>query len=386
MNSKLFISLVNPMMVGVFACMFACIWLRIRKPYLGYVTAASVIATVLFLIQSFWPFGEAQTNVMVLNIALLAVIVLLSSAALVRIDEAIPVLALLAISICYLSAVAWFLYIQPSLPVRVHVANLAMVAILALTVRGQLRARTSLADNIIIGVSAMCAFYFVWRSIAFVLFEAESLQFGTFTLDLFWTINLLMTLVIAVVLAIGYIVALAHDLYDQIREESLTDQLSGILNRRGFEKAALSWLKDNPEVHATLVIADIDHFKMINDTYGHAAGDQVISAFGHLLASHGGEGYVVGRIGGEEFAVLIPRGVAQEARVYVDTIRQLLSTQSLPGMPHDFRFTVSFGLRSRSSRETLSDMLRGADRALYSAKADGRDRVSIDLGMVKAAG
>ncbi len=386
MNSKLFISLVNPLMVGVFTCMFTCIWLRIRKPYLGYVTAASCVATVMFLVQSFWPFAEAQTNVIVLNIALLAVITLLSCAALVRVGQAIPITPLLAISACFLIAVVWFTYMQPSLPERLHIANLAMVAIMLVAIRGQWRARLSFADNILIGASSMCAFYFAWRSVSFFLFETESLQFGTFTIDLFWTMNLLMTLVIAVVLAIGYIVALSHDLYDQIRKEAHTDQLSGILNRRGFESAALSWLEENPQASATLAIADIDHFKKINDTYGHAAGDQAISRFGQLLAQHAGKGYVVGRIGGEEFAVLIPRGSAQEARVYVDTIRRLLGMQAIPGMPEDFRFTVSFGLRARSTMESLSDMLRGADRALYSAKADGRDTVSIELGTVKVVG
>jgi diguanylate cyclase (GGDEF)-like protein len=374
------------MMVGVFTCMFACIWLRLRKPYLGYVTAASGIATVMFLVQSFWPFRDAQTNVIFLNVALLAVIILLSNAALVRAGQTVPTIPLLAISAGFLAAIIWFLYVRPSLPARLHIANLAMVAIMAFTIRGLLRTRVSHADNILVGVSSMCVFYFVWRSISFFLFETESLQFGTFTIDLYWTMNLLMTLVMAVALAIGYIVVLAHDLYDEIRKESHTDQLSGILNRRGFEKAALSWLEENPEAPATLAIADIDHFKKINDTYGHAAGDRAISRFGQLLAQHAGEGYVVGRIGGEEFAVLIPRGSAQEARVYVDTIRQLLGRQPIPGMAEDVRFTVSFGLRSRSASETLSDMLRGADRALYSAKADGRDKVSVELGSVKVIG
>ena len=313
-------------------------------------------------------------------------IILLSNAALVRAGQTVPTIPLLAISAGFLAAIIWFLYVRPSLPARLHIANLAMVAIMAFTIRGLLRTRVSHADNFLVGVSSMCVFYFVWRSISFFLFETESLQFGTFTIDLYWTMNLLMTLVMAVALAIGYIVVLAHDLYDEIRKESHTDQLSGILNRRGFEKAALSWLEENPEAPATLAIADIDHFKKINDTYGHAAGDRAISRFGQLLAQHAGEGYVVGRIGGEEFAVLIPRGSAQEARVYVDTIRQLLGRQPIPGMAEDVRFTVSFGLRSRSASETLSDMLRGADRALYSAKADGRDKVSVELGSVKVIG
>ena len=386
MNSKLFISLANPMMVGVFTCMFVCIWLRLRKPYLGYVTAASGIATVMFLVQSFWPFSDPQTNVIFLNVALLTVIILLSNAALVRAGQTVPTIPLLVISAGFLTALIWFVYVRPSLPARLHIANVAMVAIMAFTLRSLLRVRVSHADNILVGVSSMCVFYFVWRSISFFLFETESLQFGTFTIDLYWTMNLLMTLIMAVVLAIGYIVVLAHDLYDEIRKEAHTDQLSGILNRRGFEKAALSWLDENPETPATLAVADIDHFKKINDTYGHAAGDGAISRFAQLLVRHAGEGYVVGRIGGEEFAVLIPRGSAQEARVYVDTIRQLLGKQPIPGMPEDFRFTASFGLRSRSSSETLSDMLLGADRALYSAKADGRDKVSVELGSVKAIG
>lgn len=380
MNSTLFISLVNPMMVAVFTCMFAGIWLKVRKRYIGYVTAAAAIATVMFLIQSFWPFSDPRTNVIVLNIALLIVIILLSSAALVRVGQSIPIIALIVIAACYMGALQWSLYIQPSLAARVHEANLAMLAIMALTIHGQLRARITFADNILIGVSAMSVFYFSWRSIAFMLFETEHLQFGTFTIDLYWTMNLLITLVMSVVFAIGYIVVLAHDLYDQIRKEARTDQLSGILNRRGFQNAAQSWLEQNPDAPATLVIADIDHFKKINDTYGHAAGDQAILRFGQLLAQHAGAEDVVGRIGGEEFAVLIPQASAQQAQDYVDGIRHFLSQHPIAGMPKDFRFTVSFGIRPRAATETLSDMLHGADRALYSAKAEGRDMVLTELG------
>src|SRR5690606_23600779 len=155
------------------------------KPYLGYVTAASGIATVMFLVQSFWPFRDAQTNVIFLNVALLAVIILLSNAALVRAGQTVPTIPLLAISAGFLAAIIWFLYVRPSLPARLHIANLAMVAIMAFTIRGLLRTRVSHADNILVGVSSMCVFYFVWRSISFFLFETESLQFGTFTIDLY---------------------------------------------------------------------------------------------------------------------------------------------------------------------------------------------------------
>lgn len=167
---------------------------------------------------------------------------------------------------------------------------------------------------------------------------------------------------------------LVRDMLVEIIARSETDPLSGVLNRRGFEEHAAPGIH-NGAVPAALVLADLDAFKAINDTYGHDMGDQVIVAFAALLRDGAPPGAVVGRMGGEEFAVFIPGANLAIARLLAETLRSGFSTMSIPGLPPFVRCTASFGVAERLGTESLSGLRRRADAALYTAKRDGRDRV-----------
>lgn len=160
---------------------------------------------------------------------------------------------------------------------------------------------------------------------------------------------------------------------------SETDPLSGLLNRRGFDEQAerARLMAVRAGLPAVAVTADIDNFKTINDNYGHDRGDQVIAMFGALLKQSFDQRAVVARMGGEEFAILLPgaglavaRGAAEAARL---RLREL--PKEMRGT--DRRITSSFGIAVLEEGETLSNLLRRADMALYEAKARGRDRVCV---------
>jgi diguanylate cyclase (GGDEF)-like protein len=160
---------------------------------------------------------------------------------------------------------------------------------------------------------------------------------------------------------------------------SETDTLSGLLNRRGFERRADAAMASaiDQRLPVSLVIADIDHFKSVNDTYGHAAGDNVIAAFAAFLGTAASDHHVAGRIGGEEFAIILPGTNLTAARLFAEGARSALAAMPVEGLPEDRRVTASFGVAELLPGEGTSSLMRRADAALYQAKNDGRDCVRI---------
>lgn len=182
-------------------------------------------------------------------------------------------------------------------------------------------------------------------------------------------------------IAIGLMVLLIilRDAMAEMTARSETDKLSGLLNRRGFEDRADALLAtaQRSGKRGAMLVADIDHFKSINDGYGHEAGDRVIAAFARLLADTTDAGAVVGRLGGEEFAVFIADADLATTRLRAEAIRFDFATLSIAELDAGRRVTASLGLAALRPGDTLSDLLRRADAALYEAKKSGRDRVCV---------
>jgi diguanylate cyclase (GGDEF)-like protein len=124
-----------------------------------------------------------------------------------------------------------------------------------------------------------------------------------------------------------------------------------------------------------VIICDLDHFKSINDGFGHRAGDTVIRAFANLLSDRAPAGAIVARVGGEEFAVLLSDAHAPEALSFAHTLREAMSTMAISGLPASFRTTASFGVSGVRGSQDLYDALERADKALYEAKRSGRNSV-----------
>jgi diguanylate cyclase (GGDEF)-like protein len=158
------------------------------------------------------------------------------------------------------------------------------------------------------------------------------------------------------------------------------DELTGLLNRRAIVRKAVEFLSRAREAKGTLIIGliDLDHFKSVNDRFGHAVGDQLLQrlAIAMRTALHTRE--VFGRYGGEEFLVLFPDMNMEQARQSAERLRSTLRDQPLHIDDEDVMVTLSFGLSSYESGDVLFDQVaRRADIALYVAKTQGRDRVEV---------
>ncbi|MCL4810659.1 MAG: diguanylate cyclase [Thermoanaerobaculia bacterium] len=161
---------------------------------------------------------------------------------------------------------------------------------------------------------------------------------------------------------------------------ALTDPLTGLANRRAFEEAleaelARAGRHGRP---ASLLFLDLDHFKAVNDSHGHAAGDEILSGFAAVLRRGCRRGDLAARIGGEEFAVLLPMTGRVPATLVAERIRRATEGHAL-GQTVSVPVTVSVGVASTEEGTEafeVSRLLRRADAALYRAKAEGRNRVA----------
>ncbi|MEO8017167.1 MAG: GGDEF domain-containing protein [Pseudomonadota bacterium] len=158
------------------------------------------------------------------------------------------------------------------------------------------------------------------------------------------------------------------------------DDLTGLLNRRAIVRKAVEYLTRARELKGTLIIGliDLDHFKSVNDRFGHAVGDQLLQRFAAALRTALHTSEIFGRYGGEEFLVLFPDSSIDQARQSAERLRGALRDQRMKIDDQDVSVTLSLGLASYEPGDVLFDQVaRRADIALYVAKTQGRDRVEI---------
>ena len=187
---------------------------------------------------------------------------------------------------------------------------------------------------------------------------------------------LLVTNVSLIVSSAAILVAWREEAEQELRDQAMLDPLTGLLNRRGWNNSA-------PQVFAhasrhdqplVLLSLDLDHFKRINDTYGHEAGDTALRLFGKILNEQRRAGDLIARMGGEEFCVLLSMTDEEAATGFYLRLSRVLHQQSAEHL--SFSLTYSAGLACRTQEDvTLDDLLRRADEALYRAKDEGRNRL-----------
>lgn len=168
------------------------------------------------------------------------------------------------------------------------------------------------------------------------------------------------------------------ELAQELEHQARIDALSGLHNRRALMEAGSGMLAHAARMgrSCAALMVDVDHFKRINDTRGHAAGDAVIAAMGALLARTVRKGEQVGRIGGEEFVILLPDGNVEQARGLAARLLDIVRAERVEHQDGPISFTVSIGA-AVTRGGAMEALLERADQALYRAKEAGRDRAEI---------
>ncbi len=159
----------------------------------------------------------------------------------------------------------------------------------------------------------------------------------------------------------------------QWKMRALTDPLTALPNRRGFERG-MAGLR-TPDTLSALMAIDLDHFKVVNDTYGHAAGDYVLQKVAMALRGALRDRDLLSRLGGEELAVLLPETDATQARLIGERLRRAIDQMEVLWQGQTIHVTASLGVATAPGTLAMEELFERADAALYTAKRSGRNRV-----------
>lgn len=269
---------------------------------------------------------------------------------------------------CYL-----LVYVINSTHHRIHFLTLNLLAVLFTTLP-HIEKKSAIINKKSSGEKiAKYGFYGIFSTLVislFVLYNANSLQH-------YFSIALPLQLLNIHIAILSLLALVMSDGIEKHYDNSIKDPMTGLYNRRFFMKETKRLnIHNNEEKLSAMILCDIDHFKKINDVYGHEAGDKVIIAFAQLLQSCLPTYAVLSRIGGEEFAIFLPHS----GRVAAEKLakKMCLKTENMDIKSEDnqpLKFTASFGVAVFSGEIDIKHYLRCADSALYVAKKNGRNQV-----------
>lgn len=231
-------------------------------------------------------------------------------------------------------------------------------------------------DIAILFSTAFQALDFFLRPTITVMFE-QSIPAEEYRASLYYSLIGLSLGVKSILGAMVLIGATIVEWTQSLRESSEQDPLTGLQNRAAFEDSMRSML---PKAHVeqaplSLVVADIDHFKQVNDIWGHQSGDRAIASFGKLINEMVRGCDTASRVGGEEFCIAVWNCPNEPAERLAERIRQAFAQLSHDGLNDDIRLTASFGVATATPDESYEQLFARADEALYEAKSKGRNRV-----------
>jgi diguanylate cyclase (GGDEF)-like protein len=381
MTDGLFIALLNPSITLMLAAAFFLLWLYQRhQRYVAMLAAGYTASACGFLLQYFaLPIGYAGTK-LASNALFMTAGLLICSAAIRRYRRPVPVAGFAVLALCGFGAVCWFMFVQPDMTWRIYAINFALGG-LCLLVAAELRPvrPKGPADRIIQVMALISGLNFFARTLLVIHTYGPYDSYAGFYGSIYWTTVILSHAILSIMIAMALFGSITLELIADLKRQSETDPLSGLLNRRGFEDQAGRMLDESGRrgLAVSLVLCDLDHFKAVNDSLGHASGDKVIKTFADFLKRATKDCFLAGRIGGEEFAIVLPGATLSVAKLFAEGTRSSFSGLYVEGLPEGRRFTASFGVAERYADEEFGALLTRADKALYAAKNAGRDCVRI---------
>ncbi len=226
---------------------------------------------------------------------------------------------------------------------------------------------------ILLGGVAVIAIRSVWFADLFMSLGQNPERAPTMDSAVIMSLTTILTMI---VLAIALILRMSFATINRMQERSNIDALSGLLNRATFDEQAGAALHAPGSQDVCAVMLDIDHFKRINDTFGHQTGDYVISCLGRVILANTDERQIAGRIGGEEFAIVLRDSNLPAGRLFAEAIRTRFANCDA-GKGIAWPLTLSAGVAMRENDEPLHALVARADKALYAAKKRGRNCVMV---------
>ncbi|MDX6752226.1 GGDEF domain-containing protein [Geminicoccaceae bacterium 1502E] len=305
---------------------------------------------------------------------------LLHQGILVRSRRAVPLTAQGVMLAGVVAAVWYFQYVEPNLLLRVCALNLGLAAIyLQAAWHTRFLLRGNKRDRVLFWLLVGLVLHYIPRMLLTTapLAGAPGDSLALFTESHFWTWAQFSLAVTGAAVGLVLLAVTAADMIARLERERDRDPLTGLLNRRGLEAWLTRRRAEGAAGRLAVLAFDIDHFKRINDTFGHRAGDGVLAAVAGTIVATISRG-ALGRIGGEEFVVLVDDVTAEGAFAAAERLRTAIGRQRLEGLARTEPITCSFGVAMLEPGESLWAAFERADRLLYAAKRAGRNRTFVE--------
>ena len=373
--------ILTPSIFAVFAIGFALIWYHNRHLVASCIWAASYISAAIgFGLEPVYTnFPHTEVLRPVSDTGYIASALLLSVGLAVRYSQKVPKLFLGLIFFATFIPINWFWFIDDDFTIRSEIISYGCAALImvgAVTIYPKIK---SGMDRILFYIVTVFALHFAVVPIITVHILNESLNVSNFTDSLFLEVLNFTVSLIALSLAVVLFVGLGMEIIVGLRKEAQTDLLTKLDNRRAFEAQAVELIENAADnISVALIISDIDNFKQVNDTFGHSIGDDIIKVFSKILKSTCRQTDIVGRVGGEEFCILLPMANAKMAALVAETARTSFEQYKGSGAIANETFTASFGIAELQTGETYKALFTRADDALYSAKRNGRNQIKVN--------
>lgn len=380
MNNVDILSFLGPIVPLLFAGTFFVFWLGQRNAPHILLTGISLVffAASLILGQYFFETLDAKMVVTTTSVQAVSLIIFAHAMSL-RLNLKTPMFSMCAVSIIGLS-VSGFLSTQfEALGPRLLAASFTFAALLMIGAMNMLRAAEQTRVNytligviILIALSTVGSSLITWNML-------DPVPAYNYKQSVYWKTLNFSAAIMSIILSMTLIVAFANDLVLKIKMLSDIDVLTGVKTRRAFDLEAQAIFAQHARSNLpiSLIVTDLDHFKKINDKSGHLVGDRVLSTFGETMSKALRATDIIGRVGGEEFCIIL-WNTSEDGAVFVaEGLRSRLEAADIKGLPAGSNVTASFGVVEVSERESFESAFERADKSMYFAKQTGRNRVCV---------
>lgn len=381
MNSQEIVGLIAPVTALVLAVTFVLI--GSTREYDRY-SAPLGFAFILIAAGLFAPRFFAEVNPIGYELAAITLCTLaffpVAKSLLIRHDLEPPWAIICLISGVWLASAYYLIFVQnlPNLKYAIGSFTAAMLIIILLRSLRQAHSK-KLIDRLIFGLLIMIAVQMIAGPF-FTLSDAAVAKTLTSQALGEWSVSNFLVGFSILALGLALLAARILDVLEEIKVEARTDLMTGLINRFGFDIEASDFVSraNFDKQPLSFMICDIDHFRSVNHKFGHIAGDSAIKCTCNVLRSMVGNKYLIGRLGGEEFGILMPNTNLQMARLLAESIRTSVRSGNLPEPLEKHRLTVSFGVACLKHNEDYRELFSRADAALYRAKSNGCNCVMVD--------
>ncbi|MEO1221518.1 MAG: diguanylate cyclase [Pseudomonadota bacterium] len=371
------LTFIIPIISLIFTCAFLALWWNDRKQWPTLAFAACFGSLALGIAINIWLIEHTTgSGIIAYHVVSMSGMIALMWGIGKRADVAMPIM-FSALTVPIVSVALWFAVQLGQLDAMRLIQNTNSAVVTALiAVSMWYGTKHNWADRALMWVLIVLATFGFARPALTLLFAALPGEEGAGMIILN-AIHILMLATLLTLIALCLIASIVYGTMQRERDYATTDPLTGLPNRAAFEERVRQTVEQarKEAVPVSLLVGDIDNFKSVNDTWGHSAGDKVIAKFGSLIENRIRGNDVAGRIGGEEFCVLIWNCSEAGAVSLANRLRLGFSNAHISGFSSEQRFTVSFGVAEWRPGETYEQAFGRADGALYEAKRAGRNRV-----------